>query len=101
MMMKLADCSQGWPEGSLFISYYISHTLDLYFKIVVTEWELTKTEVRNEREIFIRLSKSNARQRREEGKPLRETYSLIIISTHHNSVKILYKERDIHINVHE
>ena len=35
----------------------------------VTEWEITKTEVGNEMEIFITLNKYNTRQQREEGTP--------------------------------
>ena len=35
-----------------------------------TEWEITKTEVGNEMEIFITLTKYNTQQRREKGKPL-------------------------------
>ena len=36
----------------------------------VIEWEITKTEVGNEMEIFITLTKYNTYQWREEGNPL-------------------------------
>ena len=47
----------------------------------VAEWEITKTEVGNEMEIFIALTKYNTHQRRDEGKPLLVVYYLISILT--------------------
>ena len=47
----------------------------------VTEWEITKTEVGNEMEIFIPLTNYNTHQQGEEGKPLLMVYYLISIFT--------------------
>ena len=52
-------------------------------------------------EIFIILTKSNTRLRREEGKPLLVVYYVIsILIPPHNSAKRIYEEWDITINVH-
>ena len=49
----------------------------------VTEWDITKTEVGNEMEIFITLTKYNTLQQHEEGKPLLVYY---LINCRHSSV---------------
>ena len=56
-----------------------------------TKWEKNKTEVENEIEIFITLTKYNICQRREEGRPL-----LLSIF----SPQRIYEEWDVSINVH-
>ena len=51
---------------------------------------MTKTEVGNEMEIFITLTKCNTPQRHEECKPLPVVYNLISILTPHTIVSNLF-----------
>ena len=43
----------------------------------IAEWEITKTEVGNEVEIFIILTKYNTQQQHEEGKPMLVVSTLV------------------------
>ena len=62
----------------------------------VTEWEITKTKVGNEMEIFITLTKYNTHQHHEEGKPLLVVYNLISILTPLSIVSNIFMRNGIY-----